>query len=143
MKNLHRRIQEVPQLQQKYAKASCRKGHRRKTETERCLARAFAAECGKPRDAERLHPSRRCLGVSAARRWVAAWNDRLRPGPNLHSSRAAPAWKLPTVLPRKKYRPKRMNHKNYRRLRLITIPRHTASMFLSPVSFALRTLPLR
>jgi len=35
------------------------------------------------------------------------------------------------------------NHKNYRRVHLMGVSRHTASMFYSPVSFALRTLPLR
>src|SRR5215471_274273 len=35
------------------------------------------------------------------------------------------------------------NHKNCRRARWLPAPRHTASMFLSPVRFALRTLPLR
>jgi hypothetical protein len=36
-----------------------------------------------------------------------------------------------------------MNRKSYRRERLIAESRHTASMFLSPVVFALRTRPLR
>ncbi len=36
-----------------------------------------------------------------------------------------------------------MSHKNYTRVRLKAIRRHTASMFLSPMSFALRTHPLR
>ncbi len=36
-----------------------------------------------------------------------------------------------------------MNHRNYRRERLTAIRRHIASKFLSPVSFALRTLPLK
>src|SRR6267154_1496344 len=38
---------------------------------------------------------------------------------------------------------KKTNHKSCRRVRWTAIPRHTASMFLSPVSFALRTLALR
>ena len=42
-----------------------------------------------------------------------------------------------------KDRPRKLNHKSYRRPRLKAIQRHTASKFLSPASFALRTLPLR
>src|SRR5882762_10483909 len=48
---------EVPQLQQKYAAASSRKGRRRKIETDQRLERAFAAECDKPLHAERVHPA--------------------------------------------------------------------------------------
>src|SRR5258706_2794601 len=134
---------EVPQLQQKYAAASSRKGHRRKIETDQRLERAFAAEGDKPLHAERVHPARQGFAPSAARRRGAAWKDRLHAGEDPHLLRDSPSRKCPRILPRKKDRPKRMNHKKDRRVRLTAIQRHTASMFLSPVSFALRTLPLR
>ena len=38
---------------------------------------------------------------------------------------------------------KKTNHKSCKRVRWTAVLRHTASMFLSPVSFALRTLALR
>src|SRR5258708_4240043 len=69
--------------------------------------------------------------------------DRSHPGKDPHLLRDFPSRKCPRILPRKKGRPKRMSHKKDRRVRLTAIQRHTASMFLSPVSFALRTLPLR
>src|SRR5713226_2876760 len=134
---------EVPQLRQNYVASSRRKDHRTKTEIEPRLARSFAAECDKHRVVERVRLARRRFARSFARRRGSDWNEQSRASQAPHPPRAFPSRKYPGDLPRKKDRWKRMNHKNYTRVPWRAIQRHTASMFLSPVSFALRTLPLR
>src|SRR5260370_28236420 len=104
--------------------ASCRGGNRRQTEIEPHLARAFAAGFGRHQDVEQVRRATQLLALSGGARPADAQNDR---------------WNLPRL----KGRPKRMNHKSYRRLLLTAVPRHTPRMFLSPMSLALRTHPLR
>src|ERR1700674_3078188 len=134
---------ELSPLLKHYVVVSRRKNYQTKTGTEPRLAQAFAVVCDRPRDAERVRHARQNLAPSDARRGSVAWNDRAHPSQDPLSRRDSASQKLPSYLPRMKDRPKRMNHKNGTRVRLTAIPRHTASMFLSPVSFALRTLHLR
>src|SRR5260370_1281826 len=134
---------QVPQALKKFAAASCRQGHRKETETEPDLTRVFAADCDKHRDVEQVRRARQRLAPPGARRRVGAWNHQYRPSQDPRERRDSPSRKHPRNLPRQKGPPKRMNHKNYTRVRLTAIRRHTASMFLSPMSFALRTHPLR
>src|SRR5260370_6925747 len=124
---------DVPRLRQKFSAGSCRKAHRKKTETEQRLARAFAAGCDKHRDVERVRPARQCLAPSDARRQGIASNDRSQSTQDPRSRRHAPSRKYPRGLPSKKDLPKRMIHTNCSHVRLTAIQRHTASMFLSPL----------
>src|SRR2546423_10037325 len=63
--------------------------------------------------------------------------------PSRHSTYESLERPWPRSSPQANFPWKKENHKNYRRERCTTAPRHIASKFLSPVVFALRTLPLR
>src|SRR5882724_11578702 len=78
----------------------------------------------------------------------AVWSDRLRDAARVRHARPSPKHRSPALrrIQRQQdgsFRSSGMNRKSYRRERLIAESRHTSSMFLSPVVFALRTRPLR
>src|SRR5882672_10633271 len=141
MRNLLPGAPTVRQLRQTDVAAE-RDGFRMRIGTAPCLERPSGGACDKPRDAETARHAMRRPGPHP-RLCCAGWDDRSHPGRDLNSRRDGLLWRHSSNLPRWKGRPKKRNRKNYKLLRLTAIPRHTASMFLSPVSFALRTLHLR
>ena len=134
---------EARQQRLSWGKAICREALRKEIGIAPGSARPFSYGSGRPQVVVQVHRAKQRLARVRALRKSDLRRVLDCSGRHQRLKREFPACRRFCKVPGARDQRKKRIHKNDRRVCWTAIRRHTASKFLSPVSFALRTHPLR